>query len=79
MKSAMGTSVWRCIASWRPKNSVSVDVSYTLAEEGDSHPSVCSDAHVEHIVLYQGTLLECASVTNESPTNKKSIPESETC
>ena len=37
-----GTSVWRCMASWRPRNSVSVDTSYTLALCSDSHPSVCT-------------------------------------
>ena len=37
-----GTSVWRCMASWRPRNNVSVDTSYTLALCSDSHPSVCT-------------------------------------
>ena len=31
---------WRCIASWRPRKSVSVDASYTAAESVDSQPSV---------------------------------------
>ena len=45
MKSARGTMAVRCIASCRPMNRVSVEVSYTLADFSDSHPSVCTHSH----------------------------------
>ena len=65
MKARSGTSVWRCMASWRPRNSVSVDTSYTRALRSDSHPSVCTVQ--PHATLSLSSLL-CS--TSSSPKHE---------